>query len=326
MPTILVMGAISGGELTSASLEAVTAGRQLAEAMGARMVGGLIGHDFAGAAQAFAKTGLTELFVADHSRHAPYLAELHAVAADAIVKRCRPEVILAPQTGETSEWMPILSSSLKAPLASACLRIALDGDDLVVTRPVCGGAVRGEYVLAGPIRMATLVPAAYAQAAPGEGCPISSVELPEAQARVRVIEELNDQEGTGPRLRNALTVVAGGLGVGARENWKWVEDAATVLGAAVGATRAVVELGWVRHSQQVGFSGQKISPDLYLAIGISGAVHHLAGLAGAKTIIAINKDPDAGIFRAARFGIVGDAKEVMPAFVARVKELQARKV
>jgi electron transfer flavoprotein alpha subunit len=324
MPKILVIGAISEGDLTGTSLEAVTAARELANAMGAEVFGGLIGHDCERAAQAFATAGLAEVFVADHARHAPYVAEFHVAAAQAVVRRCQPDVILAPSTGETSEWMPILSGRLNAAMASACTRVGFEGDHLVATRPVCGGAVQGEYVLNGPVRIATLAPAAYEATTLGATCPVSPVALPDVQARVKVVEELNDQEGNGPRLRTARAVVSGGLGIGSRENWSLIEAAAAALGAAVGATRAVVELGWVPHSQQVGFSGQKISPELYLAVGISGAVHHMAGLAGAKIIVAVNKDPEAGIFRAARFGVVGDAKEVMPAFVARVKELGAQ--
>jgi electron transfer flavoprotein alpha subunit len=324
MPKILVIGAISEGNLTGTSLEAVTTALELAEAMGAEVFGGLIGDECARAAARFATSGLSEVFVADHARHAPYIAEFHVAAAQAIVRRCQPDVILAPSTGETSEWMPILSGRLDAAMASACTRVGFEGDHLLATRPVCGGAVQGEYVLKGALRIATLAPAAYEAATLSKPCPISPVELPDVQARVTVVEQLNDQEGSGPRLRTARTVVSGGLGIGNRENWSLIEEAAAALGAAVGATRAVVELGWVPHAQQVGFSGQKISPELYLAVGISGAVHHMAGLAGAKTIVAINKDPEASIFRAARFGVVGDAKEVMPAFVARVKELRAQ--
>ena len=324
MPKILVIGTISEGGLTGATLEVVTAARELAGTMGAEVFGGLIGTGCERAAQTFAVAGLAELFVADHARHAPYVAEFHVAAARAIMRRCLPDVILAQQNAETSEWLPILAGRLEAAMASGCTRILLDGDQVVVTRPVCGGAVQGEYVLNGAPRIVTLAPAAYAAATLSDACPISQVDVPDLQARVNVIEELTEQEGTGPRLKNARSVVSGGLGIGGRENWKLIEEAAATLGAAIGATRAVVELGWVPHSQQVGFSGQKISPELYLAVGISGAVHHMAGLAGAKTIVAINKDPEAGIFRAARFGVVGDAKEVVPAFIARVRELRAQ--
>lgn len=325
MPDILTFGAISDGVLTSASLEVVAAARELAQATGARVYGGLIGRDCAAAADRLATAGLTELFVADHARHAAYGAEFHIAAAEAIIRHCASALVVFPQTAETAEWVPLLAGRLGAAMATACTRLAFDGEDLVATRPVCGGALRGEYVFNRALRMATISPGTYAPAALGESCRISPVALPDVQPRVTIIEEVPDSAGTGPRLRTARIVVSGGLGVGSRENWRIVEDAAAALGAAVGATRAVVELGWVPASQQVGFSGQKISPDLYIAVGISGAVHHLAGLAGAKTIVAINKDPEASIFRAARFGVIGDAKEVVPAFVARVRELHTQR-
>jgi electron transfer flavoprotein alpha subunit len=173
------------------------------------------------------------------------------------------------------------------------------------------------------LRFVSLAPGAFAATASTGVAPISRVAMPAVSSRVTVLEEVPEATAGGPSLRKAKVVVSGGLGLGSRENWRLVEEAAASLGAAIGATRAVVELGWVPQAQQVGFSGQKISPDLYIAVGISGAVHHLAGLAGAKTIVAINKDPEAGIFRAARFGVVGDAKEIVPAFIARVKELRA---
>lgn len=323
MSAILVFGATFEGSLTSSSLEAVAAAHALSRATGAKLFGGLIGHDCAAAAATFARAGLAELFVADHPRHAPYVAECHVAAAETVIGKCAPTLILLPQTAETSEWAPVLAGRRKAAMTSACTKLAFDGEQLVATRPVCGGAVQGEYALNRSLKIATIATGAYAPAAMAEACPISMVDVPDLRPRVTVLEEIPDAGTGGPRLKGARIVVSGGLGIGSKENWRLIEEAASALGAAVGATRAVVELGWVPTTQQVGFSGQKISPELYIAVGISGAVHHLAGLAGAKTIVAVNKDAEAGIFRAARFGVVGDAKEIMPAFVARVKELRA---
>lgn len=325
MPGILVMGAMADGELIGASLEAVTAGRQLADAMRTEVFGGLVGAGCERGVGTFSESGLTELFTADHQRHMPYAAEFYVAAAEALVRRCQPDLILAPHTGETSEWLPLLAGRLKAVMASNCTRIELEDQHMVVTRPVCGGAVQGEYIFNGSLRIATLEPAAYPPAERGAPCPVSPIELPDVDSRVTVLEELVSGQSAGPKLKNARVVVSGGLGIGGRENWTLIEDAAAALGAATGATRAVVDLGWVPHSLQVGFSGQKISPELYIAVGISGAVHHMAGLAGAKSIVAINTDAEAVIFSAAQFGVVGDAKKIIPAFIARLKELRAEK-
>jgi electron transfer flavoprotein alpha subunit len=319
MTKVLVFGTVVDGAMASGSLEAVGAARGFSAAS---ISGALLGHGIGAAAEAFASYA-GRVLVVDDARLSTYRAETFAAAASAIVAESKPDLVLFPATAEATEWVPLLAGRLGAALASGCIRFAFDGDTLIATRPVCGGAVLAEYAFQRPLRFATLAPGAFAPAAAQDAGAVAAVAMPDVTTRVDVLEEIPESTGSGPSLRKAKVVVSGGLGLGTRDKWKLVEEAAESLGAAVGATRAVVELGWVPSAQQVGFSGQKISPDLYVAVGISGAVHHLAGLAGAKTIVAINKDAEAGIFRAARFGVVGDANEVVPAFVARVKELRA---
>jgi electron transfer flavoprotein alpha subunit len=128
--------------------------------------------------------------------------------------------------------------------------------------------------------------------------------------------------GSGPRLKDAKAVVSGGRGVGGPENWHYVEELAGALGAAVGASRAVTDAGWVPPTHQVGLTGTTISPDLYVTVAVSGAVQHIAGCSGSRNIVAINRDPDANIFRHARFGVVGDYSKVVPALTRRIKELR----
>ena len=320
MAGVLVFGAVSEGALAVTSLEAV----QLACSLNRGPVtGALIGNGCEGGATLFANGGLERLFIADSEQLCPYSAAPFVAAAAAIIKAAQPDIVLFTETGDTAEWVPLLAARLGAALATGCARLGFEGETLVATRPVCGGAVLAEYAFDRPLRFATLTPGIAVPAEATASCVITPIALPEFDSRVSVKEELPQSTGAGPGLKKAKVVVSGGLGLGSKENWRLVEEAAASLGAAVGATRAVVELGWVPSAQQVGFSGQKIGPDLYIAVGISGAVHHLAGLARAKTIVAINKDPQAGIFRAARFGVVGDAREVLPAFVTRVRELRA---
>jgi electron transfer flavoprotein alpha subunit len=320
MAGILAFGALSEGALAAGSLHAIALARTLKR----RPIGGaLIGSNCAAAAASLAASGCENVFVVDDRRLEPYRAELFVAAAEAIIQRHAPDIVLFAETTDTAEWVPLLAGRLGAALASGCTRLAFDGDTLIATRPVCGGAVIGDYAFDRRLCFAILTPGAATLAQVATPCSIEPVTLPDITSRVSLLEELPQAAGTGPALKKAKVVVAGGLGLGSKENWRLVEDAASSLGAAVGATRAVVELGWIPSTQQVGFSGQKIGPDLYIAVGISGAVHHLAGLARAKTIVAINKDPQAGIFRAARFGVVGDVREVLPAFVARVRELRA---
>ncbi len=320
MAGILVFGAVSEGALAATSLEAVSLARSLNRAP---VMGALIGSGCESAVTSFANGGLEQLFVVDNEQLSPYRAAPFDAAAEAIIERVQPDIVLFTETGDTAEWVPLLAARLGAALATGCTRLSFEGETLVATRPVCGGAVLAEYAFDRPLRFASLAPGMAVPAEAAPPCAVTPIALPDFDGRVSVREELPQSARTGPALKKAKVVVSGGLGLGNKENWRLVEEAASSLGAAVGATRAVVELGWVPSAQQVGFSGQKIGPDLYIAVGISGAVHHLAGLARAKTIVAINKDPQAGIFRAARFGVVGDAREVLPAFVARVRELRA---
>ncbi len=320
MAGTLVFGAVADGDLVGASFEAVGAARLGVEK---GISGALLGVACERAAARFAVAGLQQLSVIEDARLAPYCAEFYVAAAKALIERHRPDLVIFTQTPETAEWVPLLSGTLGAALATGCTKLAFEGNHLIATRPVCGGAMEAEYAFNRPLRFVTLAPGAFAPVQSAASAPISHVAMSEVVGRVKVLAELPDAVGTGPGLRKAKVVVSGGLGIGSRDNWRLIEEAAASLGAAVGATRAVVELGWAPLAQQVGFSGQKVSPDLYIAVGISGAVHHLAGIVGAKTIVAINKDPEAGIFRAARFGVVGDAKEVVPAFITRVKELRA---
>ncbi len=146
--------------------------------------------------------------------------------------------------------------------------------------------------------------------------------VPAASPRAVVVDTVQAAPSAGPTLKDARVVVSGGRGLGGPENWHYVEELAAALGAAVGASRAVTDAGWVPPSLQVGLTGTTVSPDLYVAVGISGAVQHMAGCGGSRNLVAINRDPDANIFRHARWGIVGDYKEVLPALTARIKELK----
>jgi electron transfer flavoprotein alpha subunit len=171
--------------------------------------------------------------------------------------------------------------------------------------------------------MATVQPGAF-DTATAESRPeqIAIEVAPPTEARVTVLDE-ETVGAAGPRLKDAKIVVCGGRGVGGPENWHLIEDASTVLGAAVGCSRPVADSGWVPSSQQVGISGTSVSPDLYIAVGISGAAQHVAGITTARKVVAINNSADAEIFLRADYGVVGDYREVLPAFVERVRRLRS---
>jgi electron transfer flavoprotein alpha subunit len=322
MGAVLVVGDAPRGTLAPGSFEVATAGRLLAEALGARLVAGLIGRDVGAAAETFLAAGMTELYVVDEARYAPYVGEDYVAAGEAIITACSPAVALFPHTVDTREWVSRLAVRQRTGLVTDCVRLAVDQGKAIMTKPVYGGSVIAEYVVRGVPQMATMRAGTYEATRPGAVGRIVPLHSPASSPRVRVLEETTEGGPAGPRLRDARVVVAGGLGVGGREHWHLVEETAAVLGGAVGATRAVTDLGWVPSAHQVGLTGTSVAPELYVAIGISGAVQHMAGITRAKTIVAINRDPEANIFGMATFGAIGDARAIVPAFVARVRELR----
>jgi electron transfer flavoprotein alpha subunit len=322
MGSVLVVGDTSRGKLNPGSFEVAAAGRALVETLGGRLVGALIGRDLEPAASAFLDAGMTELYVADGARYDPCNGVEYAAAGEAILDLCAPAVALFPHTLDTREWVARLAARRRTGLVTDCVRIAVDQDQVVMTKPVYGGSIIAEYVVHGTPQMATMRAGAFEPAIPGSVGRIVPVEVPPIAPRVRVLQEVTESGPAGPRLKDARVVVAGGLGVGGAEHWHLVEEAAAALGGAVGASRAVTDLGWVTSAHQVGLTGTTVAPDLYIAIGISGAVQHVAGITRAKTIVAINKDPDANIVRMATFGAIGDARAIVPAFVERVRQLR----
>jgi electron transfer flavoprotein alpha subunit len=322
MGPVLVVGDASRGKLAPGSFEVAAAGRALAEALGARFVGALVGRDLGAAADAFLAAGMAELYVADDARYEPYTGAEHAAAGDAIIGACAPMVALFPHTLDTREWVARLAARRRTGLVTDCVRVGVDENQVVMTKPVYGGSVIAEYVVRGLPQMATMRAGAYEASTPGAVGRIVPLEVSPVASRVRVLQEVTESGAAGPRLRDARVVVAGGLGVGGPEHWHLVEEAASALGGAVGASRAVTDLGWVPSAHQVGLTGTTVAPELYIAIGISGAVQHVAGITRAKTIVAINRDPDANILRMATFGAIGDARAIVPAFVERVRQLR----
>lgn len=327
MTGVLVIGSTEAGCLTDASSEAVGLAATIAAARGCALVGALAGVDVQGAAATMATLGLSRLLVAEDPRLAGYGGGAMLAAAEAFVQQSSADVIVLAADAESIEWGPRLAARISAALATNCVGARVEGESgqgaIIATRALAGGVLRGDFRLNTPVAILLLAPGSDVPApVTGEPCNIEPVTIGAADARVTLVDFVPDDAGSGPLLKNARLVVSGGLGVGSAENWHLVEDAAGALGAAVGATRAAVDVGWAASSRQVGFSGLTIAPDLYVAVGISGALHHLAGIGRARKVVAINSDPEANIFKAAHLGIVGNALEVLPAFSARVRELQ----
>ncbi|CCM79985.1 electron transfer flavoprotein subunit alpha/FixB family protein [Rhizobium mesoamericanum] len=226
-------------------------------------------------------------------------------------------VIVALGTVSNRNWGPQVAAAQGAEFLTACETINAGRDGITATAPALGGLVVKTVDLGS--KQAVLLYSGEALPAPAFADVEAAVSTDEAsEGRVRFVASEALPDTGGIPLRGASKVVAGGLGVGSGDKWRIIEEFAGKVDAAVGASRAAVEMGWVPSSRQVGFSGQKVSPDVYVAIGISGAVHHLAGIGGAKKIVAINKDPDASIFKVSDVAIVGDYEHILAAAMRKL--------
>lgn len=320
---VLIVAEVGGGELRPASLELVTAGRQIATDLGSSLIALVVGSGAADAAAQLASSGVDRLLVVDDARleHLPVHA-LTAVLAQ-VVADVLPSVLLIPATTAGIEYAPRLATRLKVGLAADCIGFSVEEGGLIAIRPVLGGRVQ-TAVKFGPSRpqIATVRAGSFEQAALGTGSIAPETITPnlsDEDVRINVIGVAAKEQGGGVALNEADVIVGGGRGLKEQANFELVEQLAAALGGAVAATRAVTDAGWRPHHEQVGQTGQSISPRLYIAIGISGAVQHLVGVQGSDYIVAINRDPDAPIFKIASFGIVGDLFEVVPAIINELK-------
>ncbi len=325
MAGVLLVAEASGEQLPATIAELVAEGQRIAQQLGVGApVVALIGKNVQALASNLGQLGVERVLVADHQGPQPPSPEWLVAAGQEAAKQIQPDVILLNHAGAGRDLGPSLAYRLDSGIVTDCTALRVDGGELVITKPVFGGSAMAEFSISSTPKVATLRPRAFeADESPtsreAQVEPLSvSIDTP----RVEVLEEIREQASTGPRLKDAKVIVSGGRGLGGPENWKYVEELAQVLGAAIGATRAVTDAGWVPPSLQVGLTGSTVAPDLYITVGISGAVQHIAGISGARNVVAINRDGDANIFKYARYGVVGDWKQVLPAFTQRLKELR----
>ncbi|MDQ6611706.1 MAG: electron transfer flavoprotein subunit alpha/FixB family protein [Gemmatimonadota bacterium] len=326
MANIFVFAESRAGELRKVALEAVTGARKLAELSGGGQVHALIAGaaGIAAKAEALAQHGADKVLVLEDAGFAQYNPEaLAATIAEQIKTGYRYAVFSASAQGR--DLSPRVAAKLGVGLVADVTTFGVDGETIVAQHPVNTGKVIATLALTGSPSIVSLRPSAFqpeVNARPLATEAISSSVDP-AASRVKVIEL--KQGNTGKiDLGDAPVIIAGGRGLKAAENFKLIEDLADAFGnAAVGATRAVTDEGWRPHSDQIGQTGRNVSPTLYIAVGISGAIQHLAGMRTARTIVAINKDKDSPIFKIADYGIVGDAFEIVPALTEAIRKAKA---
>ncbi|HYU21391.1 MAG TPA: electron transfer flavoprotein subunit alpha/FixB family protein [Chloroflexota bacterium] len=322
---VMVVAEAAEGGLAPISAELAAVGRTLADELSQPLSAVLLGSGAAAAVEELARLGPDRVLVADDLGLADYQADAYLAVLAPLVREEGPEILLLGQTPSMRELAPRLAFRLGTGLTTDCTALRIEDGVMVMTKPVFGGSALSELSIPEARPQIATVRARVFQPAPprqDRQAEVRHLEVKLDAVRTRVLETVREAASSGPRLKDAKVVVSGGRGLGGPENWNYVEQLAETLGAAVGATRAVTDAGWVPSAFQVGLTGVTISPDLYITVGVSGAVQHIAGCSGARNIVAINKDPDANIFKHARFGVVADYKQVVPALTQRIKELR----
>jgi electron transfer flavoprotein alpha subunit len=327
MANVFAFAETRNGELRKIALEAVTAARSVADATGGEVhafVAGATGIEHC-AAQ-LAKYGADEVVVAEHAAFAKYNPEAVAAIVADRVRTGGYRVALFPTSALGSDLAPRVAAKLGVGLVTDVTDIKLDGDAVIVKHPVNIGKVLATVKIASnPALVAIRANMFTPVENPRAGTIQRAAPVGDPDASRVVVKEVKLGGGTKLDLGEAPVIVSGGRGLKGPENFHLVEELAAAFGnAAVGATRVVTDEGWRPHSDQIGQTGRLVSPDLYVAVGISGAIQHLAGMRTSRTIVAINKDKEAPIFKIADYGIVGDLFEVVPALTAAVKEARAR--
>lgn len=323
MSDVLIVMIPAADTPSRSELAAVGFGLEAASQLGGACDVLILGPNAPSAATAAAETGARTILTGDHPDLAQPTGEAHAAAITAVVRERGYRLVGGPAATVLRDSLPRVAALLGAPMASDVLKLRSADDQAIgITKPSFSGNLLADVDLRGPTVVATCRPSSFdPPAGGGAACPIEAAKLPEqlAHARKRFVE-MQKTPLDRPELTEADTVVSGGRGTKGAEGFKLLEELADLLGAAVGASRAVVDAGWMPNDFQVGQTGKVIAPKLYIGVGLSGAIQHLAGMRNSKTIVAINKDPNAPIFEVADYGLVADLFEAVPALVGAIKQ------
>jgi electron transfer flavoprotein alpha subunit len=321
---ILVFAEVRDGKLKRPSLEALSEASRLAKKLGSKVGVALVGEGIRAHAEALGKHGASTVYIVDSPRLKLYASEAYAKAVVAAHQKFGSGAIFMAATAMGRDLAGGVAALLGTSAAADCTGVTIEGGKVLARRPVYAGKAYATVGFRKGPAVVSLRPNVFAAQETGGEAAVEDLAVPfeEADFRSAAREVVQTAQGK-VELTEASTIVTGGRGLGSPENFKIRDELAAVLGAAVGASRAVVDNGWRPHSEQVGQTGKTVAPNLYIAIAVSGAIQHLAGMRTSKVIVAINKDPDAPIFKAATYGIVGDAFEVVPALTAHLKKVLA---
>jgi electron transfer flavoprotein alpha subunit len=322
---VLVLVEHAGGAPDDVSRQAATLARGYAEAAGEPLEAVLFGPDAGGAAQGLGALGAAAAYVVVHERLTAFAPQAWGRAIAELVETHSPSAVIAPGSERATEAMAHAAAFADLPLAANCIEAA-PGDAAEVTRLRWGGSLLEHARVHGRTTLLTVAPHAVEEATGAAAQTVVSEftpQLEDADLVVQVVERTQTDTGGGVSLADAKVVVSAGRGAGSAEGFAPVEALAAALGGAVGCSRAVTIAGWRPHTDQVGQTGTKIAPEIYIPCGISGATQHMAGCKGAKRILAINTDPEAPIVANADYAVIGDLHEVLPAITAEIEKARA---
>lgn len=327
---VVIIGELSDGGLAAITTELLGIGRKLADQLGQQLSILFIGSGIGEAVNEAIFFGADKVYVIDKPLFEDYLTDSYVGALEKFVKQTEPEILILGHTSLGRDLAPRLAFRLETGITQDCVELALDPETKLIqkTKPVYGGNALAIYVCEeGCPQMATIRPKAMGPlprdvSRKGEVIPFE-LELDAAAIRGKVTDKVKE-EITGIKLEEANVIVCGGRGLGGPEPFQQLEELAKILNGAVGATRPPCDAKWCPAHYQIGLTGKLVSPSLYIGVALSGASQHQAGMSGAKTIVAINKSPEANIFGIAHYGLVGDYQKILPAFMEKCQELLSK--
>lgn len=318
---VLVLGEVRDGSLRNVSFEAVAAAKTVSE--GGEVVGVLVGEAVSALANELVQSGADRVVAVEDAKLKQYTSDGFAQAVLAVIEKEQPEGLVFGHTSLGKDLAPRIAGKLSSGLISDAIAVEAAGGNIVFTRPIYSGKAFEKKIVTDGLIFATVRPNNIAPLAKDEsrtgGVESLSVEIKDLRT---IIKEVVRKATEGVDLSEAKVVVSGGRGVKSADGFQPLKELAEVLGGAVGASRGACDADYCDYSMQIGQTGKVVTPDLYIACGISGAIQHLAGMSSSKVIVAINKDPEANIFKVADYGIVGDLFEVVPLLTEEFKKLK----
>jgi electron transfer flavoprotein alpha subunit len=306
------------GRFRKSAYEVLSEARRLADAGGGELTALVIGSQIRDLSAELAEYGADRILVCDDQRLAAFDSDLAVGIVEAVLSEGNKWLVLLGSSPTDKALGTRLAARYSAGIAMECLSVQWQGTGILAQRSMYGGKLQADIQLNGPIQIAILRPGIAAVSRQARAAQVESVPCPEITSRFKVLETQLTQAGQKD-ITEADVVISGGRGMGCGD-FGLLETLADYMGGAIGTSRAVVDEGWRPHEEQVGQTGKVVSPKLYIACGISGAIQHLAGMSRSDVIVAINKDPDAPIFNYSDYGIVGDLFEVVPAIIAEIQK------